>query len=123
MTTPDTPAPPAAPDTPLIALAATVRLRSGGPDMTVTRLARHDGAPGAWCAWFDRGRRQEQPFPLLVLEPAPPPGAAGKEEVVDVDEAKMGPAPCGRAWCKRRPWPGSETWAIDPEEGTERRVR
>lgn len=42
-----------------------VRLKSGGPKMTITAL---DDA-SASCAWFDRnGRNQSDDFPLATIE-------------------------------------------------------
>ena len=31
----------------------TVQLKSGGPDMTVTRIGTAGGEPMVWCAWFE----------------------------------------------------------------------
>lgn len=44
----------------------TVRLKSGGPLMTVS-VAQHDD--DTWCTWFDeRGKREEATFNAATLE-------------------------------------------------------
>jgi uncharacterized protein YodC (DUF2158 family) len=60
LTPPADPAPPIRP-------AAVVRLRSGGPEMTVSRLARNDGAESAWCVWFEARKAMAATYPLDAL--------------------------------------------------------
>ena len=74
---------------------AIVRLRSGGPEMTVTRIGAHDGMPSAWCVWAGNRKASPEPFPAHVLEPATPEAAA--------DAPDYGEAPCGTAYCRRLP--------------------
>ena len=48
----------------------TVRLKSGGPVMTITDLPGNDMCR---CNWFDGTSKKVSAFPLAVLEPASPP--------------------------------------------------
>ena len=47
-----------------------VKLRSGGPSMTVSNVAEDTfGTMTAWCNWFDaKGTAQNGAFPVNVLE-------------------------------------------------------
>lgn len=47
-----------------------VRLKSGGPAMTITEVgdAYMSGRPTVWCAWFDAKGRQSGDFPPATLE-------------------------------------------------------
>jgi uncharacterized protein YodC (DUF2158 family) len=47
----------------------TVRLKSGGPLMTVSSVGRTmDGeALHAWCDWFDKEKKMNGAFPLTSL--------------------------------------------------------
>jgi uncharacterized protein YodC (DUF2158 family) len=48
-----------------------VRLKSGGPAMTVTQVgeAAMSGVPSVWCAWFDQKQSQQKgTFPLGTVE-------------------------------------------------------
>ena len=48
-----------------------VRLKSGGPKMTVENIARDaTGSLYAWCVWFDTSGRQGASFNPDALEPA-----------------------------------------------------
>jgi uncharacterized protein YodC (DUF2158 family) len=47
----------------------TVRLKSGGPFMTVTNIGERHGEPAVWCMWFDqKNNRMEDTFPPEALE-------------------------------------------------------
>jgi uncharacterized protein YodC (DUF2158 family) len=46
-----------------------VRLRSGGPLMTVTLIDTLDGALSAWCSWFDeKNKAEKDTFPVASLD-------------------------------------------------------
>jgi uncharacterized protein YodC (DUF2158 family) len=45
-----------------------VRLKSGGPKMTVQKVEPWDGATRAWCEWFINDRNQSGGFPLSSLK-------------------------------------------------------
>lgn len=48
-----------------------VVLKSGGPDMTVAAVVGDE----AKCVWFEKGKKCEETFPLVMLrEPYPPVG-------------------------------------------------
>ena len=52
----------------------TVRLKSGGPDMTVMRVGTAGGESMVWCAWFEGTKDAYGLFPpetLKALEPQP----------------------------------------------------
>ncbi len=55
----------------------TVQLKSGGPDMTVTRIGTAGGEPMVWCAWFEGTKDAYALFPpealKAPLEPAEAP--------------------------------------------------
>ena len=46
----------------------TVRLKSGGPTMTVTRVENEE----AYCVWFEGNKNHDHTFPMLSLEKAHP---------------------------------------------------
>lgn len=46
-----------------------VRLKSGGPKMTITAIDGNGGMQKAICAWFDGPRKIEDAFALEALEP------------------------------------------------------
>jgi uncharacterized protein YodC (DUF2158 family) len=48
-----------------------VRLKSGGPKMTVTQVAVRDGVTVAWTAWFDGTTTKDGHYPVNALEIAP----------------------------------------------------
>jgi uncharacterized protein YodC (DUF2158 family) len=52
-----------------LTLGQTVRLKSGGPKMTVTNIGESLGRQMVWCVWFDGSRRHEDTFPPDALEP------------------------------------------------------
>jgi uncharacterized protein YodC (DUF2158 family) len=53
-----------------------VRLKSGGPSMTVVALGGRAEPGVVDCVWFDRGdARQLAAFPPLALRPVDPGGA------------------------------------------------
>lgn len=45
-----------------------VRLKSGGPKMTVTQIGERLGAPTVWCSWFDGTKKLDGDFPPSALE-------------------------------------------------------
>jgi uncharacterized protein YodC (DUF2158 family) len=51
-----------------IAAGKRVRLKSGGPPMTVEQLGDRYGEPVANCAWFDGKALKRESFPLPALE-------------------------------------------------------
>jgi uncharacterized protein YodC (DUF2158 family) len=60
----------------------TVQLKSGGPDMTVTRIGTAGGEPMVWCAWFEGTKDAYALFPphalKAPLEPADAPSKTPK---------------------------------------------
>jgi uncharacterized protein YodC (DUF2158 family) len=58
----------------------TVQLKSGGPNMTVTRVGTAGGEPMVWCAWFEGTKDAYALFPPDALktptEPAQAPSKA-----------------------------------------------
>ena len=44
-----------------------VRVKSGGPKMTVGDVDDHHGTPTAWCEWFDGKEAKKATFSLVVL--------------------------------------------------------
>lgn len=54
----------------------TVRLKSGGPLMTVSSVGDDYGVPTVWCVWFDKTTEKTGKYVPGVLEAAtakPPP--------------------------------------------------
>lgn len=52
----------------------TVRVKSGGPIMTISQVAEDSlGEMTAWCSWFDGQRAERGTFPVTVLVHAEPP--------------------------------------------------
>jgi|HubBroStandDraft_5_1064220.scaffolds.fasta_scaffold151335_1 uncharacterized protein YodC (DUF2158 family) len=45
----------------------TVKLKSGGPTMTVSKLKEWKGVMEARCEWFDGNQKNEGSFPLTSL--------------------------------------------------------
>jgi uncharacterized protein YodC (DUF2158 family) len=46
-----------------------VRLRSGGPSMTVEEVGTNDaGKPTVWCIWFDITKKISGDFPAATLK-------------------------------------------------------
>ena len=95
----------------------TVKLKSGGPDMTVTRIGAAGGEPMVWCVWFEGSKDVYALFPqeTLKAESAPaepdktisappqtlkPPlaqaesvGASPDPQAIEVDGAPLTPEP------------------------------
>jgi uncharacterized protein YodC (DUF2158 family) len=46
----------------------TVRLRSGGPIMTVERLGTVGGETAVWCVWFEKTKQERGYFAPAALE-------------------------------------------------------
>src|SRR5438270_8286492 len=61
----------------------TVQLKSGGPDMTVTRIGTAGGEPMVWCAWFEGSKDAYGLFPpeALKASPEPQPKAAPQPQL------------------------------------------
>ena len=49
-----------------------VRLKSGGPLMSVEDINNVNGVAKAWCQWFEDNKAQHGTFPVTSLEPAKP---------------------------------------------------
>lgn len=47
-----------------------VKLKSGGPKMTVTGIGDHYGTATVWCSWFDGTKKVDGTFPPAALEVA-----------------------------------------------------
>lgn len=48
-----------------------VKLKSGGPKMTVTSIEDHMGTPSVFCEWFDeKNTQQSGVFALTSVKPA-----------------------------------------------------
>ena len=45
-----------------------VRLKSGGPDMTIENIGKYVHKDGAMCVWFDGKKRFHEVFDLATLE-------------------------------------------------------
>jgi uncharacterized protein YodC (DUF2158 family) len=54
-----------------IKIGDVVKLKSGGPDMTVNEIGKSgmtgEGPLAAWCSWFDKGEEKKGTFPLTSL--------------------------------------------------------
>jgi len=48
----------------------TVRLKSGGPAMTVNWVADEQGTMAAYCTWFAGTKKESATFPVTSLKPA-----------------------------------------------------
>ncbi len=57
----------------------TVRLKSGGPLMTITEMGRRASKPSIGCTWFDGAKKCEGDFPAEALEAAEKPKPAHQE--------------------------------------------
>jgi uncharacterized protein YodC (DUF2158 family) len=49
----------------------TVKLKSGGPDMTVTRIGTAGDEPMVWCVWFEGTKDAYALFPPEALKASP----------------------------------------------------
>ena len=52
-----------------------VRLKSGGPNLTIKKVGTAAGKPTVWCVWFEDAKMLEGQFAPGTLElakPAPP---------------------------------------------------
>lgn len=47
-----------------------VRLKSGGPSMTVTAVGDNYGTLTVWCSWFISGKESTGTFPVDAVEQA-----------------------------------------------------
>lgn len=45
-----------------------VRLKSGGPDMTVAEVGEIEGRPTVWCTWFEKDKQDQSTFHPGTLE-------------------------------------------------------
>jgi uncharacterized protein YodC (DUF2158 family) len=50
-----------------------VKLKSGGPIMTIQRIYSEENTEYASCAWFDGNTNMTGSFAIASLEPAQPP--------------------------------------------------
>lgn len=57
----------------LFAKGDTVRLKSGGPVMTIADLGDYHGDASAWCVWFEKTVQKTGVFGIVTLEKASPP--------------------------------------------------
>lgn len=53
-----------------IQVGDTVKLKSGGPVMTVESVENYGGHPYAHCSWFDGAKRCAEQFNTLALKKA-----------------------------------------------------
>ncbi len=44
-----------------------VRVKSGGPPMTVVKIADENGTLTAWCVWHTVQKKMEDTFPVAAL--------------------------------------------------------
>lgn len=58
-----------------------VRLKSGGPRMTVTNVGDRLGTASVWCSWFVGNKRDSEVFPVGAVE------AVNTESVVSGQES------------------------------------
>jgi uncharacterized protein YodC (DUF2158 family) len=49
-------------------VGSVVRLKSGGPLMTINAMRNKDGILMAWCDWFDAAEVKSGAFPVTSLE-------------------------------------------------------
>jgi len=49
-----------------------VRLKSGGPDMTVHTVEDYLGTLSAWCEWFDGKKKMSATIAVITLEKVTP---------------------------------------------------
>lgn len=45
-----------------------VKLKSGGPAMTVYDVGNHLGTESAFCTWFENKTKHDDAFPLEILD-------------------------------------------------------
>ena len=58
-----------------------VRLKSGGPAMTVTAIGEDGGETKAFCVWFEGTEQHQGTFVLAAIEPSAP-GDRPKPQVI-----------------------------------------
>lgn len=66
-----------------------VRLKSGGPRMTVTSTGDYLGTPSVWCSWFTGNTHESEVF------------ASGAVEVVQADDPRQN-VPPESSWVRAR---------------------
>ena len=72
----------------------TVQLKSGGPDMTITRIGTSGGETMVWCAWFEGTKDTHALFPPGALKkPAEPSPTAGGRTAISPDAVEAAKAP------------------------------
>lgn len=57
----------------MFAAGDVVRLRSGGPAMTVVLVGSNDGVPEVICVWFAGSKTEQGTFPAAAVESTTPP--------------------------------------------------
>jgi uncharacterized protein YodC (DUF2158 family) len=50
-----------------IEVGDTVRLKSGGPLMTVTEIEDRQGVKSVFCVWFEKNKQDKGAFPLATV--------------------------------------------------------
>jgi uncharacterized protein YodC (DUF2158 family) len=51
-----------------IRVGAIVQLKSGGQEMTVSRIENLNGVLTAWCDWFEKGKNRTAAYPITSLQ-------------------------------------------------------
>jgi uncharacterized protein YodC (DUF2158 family) len=57
----------------MFAVGDVVRLKSGGPAMTVVLVGSNDGVPEVICVWFAGSKTEQGTFPAAAVEATTPP--------------------------------------------------
>ena len=60
-----------------VSIGDTVKVKSGGPTMTVSAIQEEDGEKVAVCQWFDKQVQGKGKFPIAVLVKFSPASIAG----------------------------------------------
>jgi len=89
----------------------TVKLKSGGPDMTVVKIGTAGGEPMVWCAWFEGTKDVYGLFPPNALKTTlePPEAFEGPSEPADTLTERSEPEETVKAFPE--PHPNAETEA------------
>jgi uncharacterized protein YodC (DUF2158 family) len=74
-----------------------VRLKSGGPSMTVENVANdRSGNPTVWVTWFDGPKSQKATYDPDALEVVPPGGSSGSSGTATGQSSAAGSQVDGR---------------------------